>query len=181
VNAQAYHFRDSEDLTAVPKFKFNCIHDLESTWWIALWVLFYHTPLDDKEDRTTQIKHANTLFSPVGKSGGRFTVFLQGATMMNIIPSLNPTFQAAANELIVARQLLVKRYKIAEAGPSINEKAFDDLHKELGAIWQRCRDTFHDIEYRWALSSSSKRGASKRGATDVPDSFSQPSKKPRIR
>jgi hypothetical protein len=25
-----------------PPFKFNCIHDLESVWWIALWVLFLH-------------------------------------------------------------------------------------------------------------------------------------------
>jgi hypothetical protein len=40
VNEHTYLFRDPQENSDGPVFKFNCIHDLESTWWIALLVLF---------------------------------------------------------------------------------------------------------------------------------------------
>jgi Fungal protein kinase len=175
VNGRTYLFRDAEDESEGPVFKFNCIHDLESTWWIALWVLFHHTPLDDEEDRKDQVVHAASLFPAVGTSLVRVAVFTQGRNIRKNLPSLHPSFRPATERLIVARKLLVQRYKIAEAGPSINEDAFDGLHQEMAAIWQGCRDEFPDIGYRWVLSS-------KHGATDDPDSAPQPSsKKLRIR
>jgi hypothetical protein len=171
VNRRRYLFGDPEDDSPSPEFKFNCIHVLESTWWIALWVLFHHTPLDDQEDRSPQIIHATKLFPPVGPSLDQVDVFLQGGTVRDIMPSLNLTFQTAAERLIEARKLLVRRYRMAEEGPSINEGAFEGLHQQLGAIWQACRDEFQDIEYRWVLSS-------KPGAKNDPQQ--PPSKKPRL-
>jgi len=171
VNRQRYLFRDPEDDSPRPDFKFNCIHDLESTWWIALWVLFHHTSLDDQEDRSAQIIHATKLFPSVGPSLDRVDVFLQGDTVRDIAPSLNLTFQTAAKRLIDARKLLVRRYRMAEEGPSINTDAFEGLHQKLEAIWQMCRNEFQDIEYRWVLSSEP-------GAKNDPQQ--PPSKKPKL-
>ena len=63
-----------------PLFKFKCLHDLESTWWIALWVLFHHVPLGDdgEEDHSAQIKHAAELFPSVGISSSRAYTFTGG-------------------------------------------------------------------------------------------------------
>jgi hypothetical protein len=175
-----------EDDSKGPPFKFNCIHDLESTWWIALWVLTHHTPLplsssstSTSSEHNTEIQkiHATTLFPPIGWSSIyiRACALLQGATIREIIPSLHPSFHHAAERLLDARRLLVRRYKIAEAGPAINEDAFEGVHRELGDIWRGCRDEFGDVGYRWVWESE-------HGLTNDPGSFSEPeSKKLRIR
>jgi hypothetical protein len=152
MHAQAYLFRSTTDPSRGPVFKFNCIHDAESTWWIALWVLFHHIPLDDKEDHRDQIVQAARLFPPVGSSPDRVPAFSQARKLWDCMPYLSPVFQPALRRLMEARTLLAQHYHDAERGPSIDESAFDGLHKQLETIWQRCLDEFQDIEYRWILS-----------------------------
>ncbi|KAF9240840.1 hypothetical protein BU15DRAFT_73700 [Melanogaster broomeanus] len=61
VEAQAYRFLSSSTVTeddifklvappiAQPPFRANPLHDLESSWWILMWVLYYHV---DSKTRT---------------------------------------------------------------------------------------------------------------------------------
>jgi hypothetical protein len=127
-------------------FKFNCIHDLESTWWIALWVLFHHTPRDDKEDRSAQIARATRLFPPTGSSNDRITAFVLGILEFEV---LHPAFQRLAEYLITARRLLVERYQKAEKESSIDATAFVGLHEKLRAIWQNALEASEGIQYQF--------------------------------
>jgi hypothetical protein len=154
-----------------PPFKFNCIHDLESVWWIALWVLFLHVPLGDDKDRSAQILKAAELFPSVGGSSSRVTAFTGG--IQDFLQLLAPAFQPSARRLIEARALLVRRYRRAEKGSSINETAFDGIHKNLRAIWRKARIESKGINYAFVLPA-------KHGATEEPPDLPGLSKRPKI-
>jgi hypothetical protein len=140
-----------------PPFKFNCLHDLESAWWIALCVLFHHVPLGDVEDHSAQTKHAAELFPSVGSSSSRANAFLGGIKRFR--QHLPLAFWPSVENLSRAQGLLVRRYKRAEKGSSINEAAFVDIHKKLRDIWLKARKNSKAIDYRFVLQA-------KRGATD---------------
>jgi len=160
--------KDNKDDSLQPPFKFNCLHDLESAWWIALWVLFHHVPLGDDGDHSAQTKHAAELFPSVGPSSSRGTTFTGG--IKRLIQYLPQAFQQSARHLSNARSLLVYHYKLAEKGSSINETAFVGIHEDLRAIWLKARNESTAIEYTSALHA-------KRGATDE---ASGSSKRPKI-
>jgi hypothetical protein len=176
VRDRRYLFRDETfdaNLSSHHALKFNCLHDLESVWWIAVWVLFHHTPMDNKEDCSTQILRAAQLFPPAGNSEMRVGAFLAG-TIRYIVGDLAPAFQPGAIKMLDARTQLILCYKAAEKGSPIDEIVFNGIHESLVAIWQKARDESRHIEYRFALWTP------KRGATEEPTSDPQgPSKKSR--
>ena len=180
VRQQRYLFRyknydedgNYDEVEVLPPFKFNCIHDLESVWWIALWVLFHHAPVDDKEDRNVQILHASQMFPSVGSSMERLDAFV-GEGVRDFIKDLAPTFRPIAKKLIDAVRLLIRCYIAAEKGPAINETAFNGIHQKLVVILQEIRDMSQHINYKFVLPA--KRGATEEPTSDRPG----PSKRPR--
>jgi Fungal protein kinase len=148
VTQREYIFDDSSH--PLPNFRFNCIHDLESCWWIALWVLFHHIPLVD-DGHPNQVRHADELFPTLGVSSSRVLAFISRSALEKRLADLPPTFQKEINFILRARELLVDRYTAAEKGPSINENVFINLHQELVHIWIEARDGAGDVTYNWVL------------------------------
>ena len=66
--------KDDKYCGSPPLFKFNCLHDLESAWWIALWILFHHVPLRDDGVHTAQTEHAAEQFPSVRTSSSRCVI-----------------------------------------------------------------------------------------------------------
>jgi hypothetical protein len=162
---------DNDDNDVQAPFKFNCLHDLESAWWIALWVLFHHIPLGDDEDHSAQTEQAAELFPSVGTSSSRIFTFMKG--IKPLIQYLPRAFQLSARDLIKARAGLVHHYKLAEKGSSINETAFVGIHEKLRAIWLKAQSESTDIEYTFVPQA-------KRGATDEASAIPGSSKRPKI-
>jgi len=148
VSNQTYLFRDRKGKGYPPGFRFNTIHDLESTWWIAFWVLCHHVPQDDNGERNEQLNDATELFPPTGTSSKRLVAFVHGGLTSTIV-LLPPVFQENAQWLINARDLLVDRYTTAERGSQIDETAFDNLHEELAQIWAQAKEASSGVKYRF--------------------------------
>jgi hypothetical protein len=99
--------------------------------------IFLHVPLDNDKDCSAQILKVAELFPSVGGSL-RLGGFIGGIKVLK--QDLAPAFQRSFRHLIKAQGLLVYHYKLAEKRSSINEAAFDGIHKKLRAIWQKGRN-----------------------------------------
>jgi hypothetical protein len=119
--------------TEVP-FSHNHLHDLESLWWVAVWILFYnHFSKEETSSRSVtlhdaeqRLRLAQTLFPPVRGSDtcrdGFQTVFQKKYYKL---PEDNRPFGA---NLDVIRQLLITQYNDVEANlpESIDPDSSDD-------------------------------------------------------
>ncbi|KAF8841825.1 hypothetical protein BDN67DRAFT_1010350 [Paxillus ammoniavirescens] len=119
VQSQNYHFlQDSPELmdtsktdTPVqldPPFRANSLHDLESSWWILMWVLHYHvderTPVLSPEQEIQYRKH----FPGLGRTR------LPSLTDSVRVKSLPETFRLAASMANRIRSALQHFYRQAE-------------------------------------------------------------------
>ncbi|KAI6106368.1 hypothetical protein EDD16DRAFT_1745599 [Pisolithus croceorrhizus] len=86
VKVQKYLFTDSNALDEdfmleeqIPlSFKFNPLHDMESIWWIATWILYYHVGEEGCQLSSDQIKCFLELFP--GQLDSRTSAFLAPLT-----------------------------------------------------------------------------------------------------
>lgn len=112
-----------------PNFTFNDLHDLESIWWVLVWILFF------KDDcvRNPQLRLAPTrqrrmesLFSR-GRNYAPRNELLTGITDLSNpnVTALPRYFKPAISMLVAASRLLVNAYHQAELNvPNINVDAF---------------------------------------------------------
>jgi serine/threonine protein kinase len=152
---RSYLFRGHKANRNAPLFRFNCIHDLESTWWIAFWILCHHVPVEDNEERNEQLKHATDLFPPTGTSPKGLIAFVNGGFTATI-DLLPHAFRDNAQWLSDAHDLLVDRYTQAEVGSQIDGTAFNDLHLELAQIWEQAQAASAGLKYKFLPTT--KRG-----------------------
>jgi hypothetical protein len=120
--------------TAVP-FIPNHLHDLESLWWVAVWVVFYYyfsegtTPRDRRtlQDAEDQLNLAKILF-PLGSDRASLRDGLQNEGWFKKTCARLPTNKKAASfGLNILRGLLISHYKAIEANyPLIEPKASKD-------------------------------------------------------
>jgi hypothetical protein len=71
--SQTLDISDLELEVAVLPFRYNPLHDVESIWWIGVWLLFCHrdtatTVETSLEDAQAQLLHVQKLFPRVLKS-----------------------------------------------------------------------------------------------------------------
>jgi len=76
-------------------FRHNCLHDLESTWWIALWTTYVFAPSAPSEQ---DVIYFHQLFPPLHVQGLRTSIghlIIQGSELLDIRPEQNkPIFDA---------------------------------------------------------------------------------------
>jgi hypothetical protein len=113
-------------------FSYNHLHDLESLWWIAVWVVFYNhfsegTTSPDRpsltlQDASRQFNLAETLFPLALESTTREHVFQKDKDFLKKCEGLPRNRKAICLLLDFLRQLLISNYKIVEANhpPSVN-------------------------------------------------------------
>lgn len=96
VESETYSFLPPSDLssdTAIefPVFRYNFLHDLESLWWVALWMIFNHR--DDRDDAAhsnaeRQAGCARMLFPRITLPYGRLSVLQNNATLYRAMANL---------------------------------------------------------------------------------------------
>jgi hypothetical protein len=154
-----YMFTPDNAQVDPPRFKFNRIHDLESIWWIAVWILFYHVPQIERGDldaQDAQASQASELF-PVGSSIHRYSFLCQSRNIVKRFKVLPPAFQLCLNAILDARDIITNAYKIAEQGNVINEAAFDNVHKQLARIWRTEAGRVNHISYSYIWPSHNRK------------------------
>jgi len=130
----------------------NYLHDAESLWWIACWFLLATHPVEEQEE---QEEHKEL------QSLGRrrlYDHFFPADILKRGIPSQNPfirppdpnppfgppdsavlpaAYQRSFNFVLNdSRDLLVERYRKAEAPEEFDASAMDDVFQEAFVIWR---------------------------------------------
>jgi hypothetical protein len=107
--------------TEVPFFP-NHLHDLESLWWVAVWVVFFNyfsvgeTPPVTSEDTTEQLRLTRRLFPPLLNIGTRRDVFQLDGLFLGAYAELPRNKKATRRTLNFLRQLLIDQYTHIEKG-----------------------------------------------------------------
>lgn len=145
-----------QNVTAPVPFSHNHLHDLESLWWVAVWVVFYNyflkvpllddRPLFKLTDVEKQLKLARTLFPPIPKSVDRrdgFQTSFQDACVG--LPSNKKTI---CDHLDSAREILIEHYKIVESAlpRSIEPNSSkDEIYEDFTTLFSASRDASRDM------------------------------------
>ncbi|KAI6110909.1 hypothetical protein EDD16DRAFT_1522009 [Pisolithus croceorrhizus] len=104
-------------------FRFNPLHDVESIWWIATWILYYHVDEKGRQLSTDQIRCFRELFP--GRLNSRTSAFL--APLADAV--LPTPFQTAAHIVEDMRDQLRIAYTASETNmPPVYDDALEMLH-----------------------------------------------------
>jgi hypothetical protein len=148
VDSQAYTFLPVSPVSSdfliqetppLPPFRQNYLHDLESIWWIAAFILFCCRDKSEEEEWSEQEAHQVTeqlqvvhqMFPRVLHSASRHRIFTVSSVFTHLIKHLPSAFLPVASRLDGARGVLVERYMIAEAGSVIDEAAFIGIDQQM--------------------------------------------------
>jgi len=132
------------------------LHDLESLWWVAVWIVFYnefcarsgsdadaHPNLKDIE---RQLEAARFLFPSVLNHTGRQNTFQVELSFSEIYQRLPPLKHTACYYLDVLRRNLIGQYKKVEVTlphsidvPAIKDDIYDAFHSAF--------DMFQESEF----------------------------------
>jgi hypothetical protein len=154
--SERYEFRpptlfaeDAEGPLPTPVFHYNPLHDLESMWRVALWMLFNHR---DNRDEVVQLsvdrqtKYARMFFPGILNQSGRMNVLKDDQVLPEAILSLPVSFKAAAIRLEMVRQGLVKCYRRVEAAAEINPVPFPDINTLFLDELKKARDRSGEVQ-----------------------------------
>jgi hypothetical protein len=102
-------------------FSHNHLHDLESLWWVAVWVVFHNhfsdgAPSFTLQDAEAQCKLARTLFPLVLESSARRQSFQTPGSFKHTCDALSRNKKAICVRLDGLRRLLINHYSAVEAG-----------------------------------------------------------------
>ena len=143
--------------TEVP-FSHNHLHDLESLWWVAVWVVFYNyfsegRPPPDHPSFTLghakeHLKLAETLFPPALDNATRRDGFQTPKTFQNTCDGLPRNKKPIYDRLNLIRRLLLKHYRIIEAGYPLSvdpSSSIDDIYDEFTRLFSKSKTDCHDL------------------------------------
>ncbi|KAN0109363.1 hypothetical protein V8E52_009407 [Russula decolorans] len=133
-------------------FYHNHLHDLESLWWVAVWVVFYNNFLEETpsqrpstlKDAQDQLKLAGTFFprtldSAIRRDGLRTRKFLKKCD------DLPRNKKLIYDRLNLLRRLLISHYTVIEANypksvdPSSSK---DDIYDEFIRLFSKTRTDY---------------------------------------
>ena len=149
--------RQEMDQNIVP-FSHNHLHDLESLWWVAVWVVFYNnfseeTPSHDRPPFTSknaedQIDLAKTLFPSVLKDSIRHIAFSQPDAFLDMCKDLPGNKRDICSGLDALREYLVTHYRAVEAGypHSVDPKSSgDDIYDDFTELFSTLKTMFNGM------------------------------------
>ncbi|KAI5115423.1 hypothetical protein M0805_004010 [Coniferiporia weirii] len=139
---------------------YNCLHDMESIWWTAIWIPFLHEDSSEKSrrseaDRLGQVETANMLFPQQLYSTKRHDFFTSGFAFDRRTWCLPQSFKDVVEHLGSLRGMLRIRNTQAEATlPKIDKKAFKRVHGVFAQTLRATRDEAYNIEIERIVKSS---------------------------
>jgi Fungal protein kinase len=144
-----------QNVTASVPFSHNHLHDLESLWWVAVWMVFYNyfsevLLSDDRPLKLTdvekQLKLARTLFPLSLKSFDRLVGFQ--TSFRDTCVGLPSNKKTICYHLDSARAILIKHYKIVESTlpQSIEPNASkNEIYEDFTKFFSASRDASRDM------------------------------------
>jgi hypothetical protein len=166
--------------TVVP-FSHNHLHDLESLWWVAVWVVFYNyfsdgTPSPDQPsytlgDAENHLDQAQILFPRVLNSGDRRDGFQTRTLFQETCDRLPRNKKPIYARLDLLRRLLMKHYTVIEAGYPLSvdpNSSGDNIYDEFTRLFSKSKtesldlvlDFIPDICAKLSKEENSKRARS---------------------
>ncbi|KAL5532038.1 hypothetical protein ACEPAF_5602 [Sanghuangporus sanghuang] len=130
-----------------PDFVQNEAHDIESLWWISIYILFFNG--DVAHEETGQQRHARKVWIqrifPSGFSTTRQHFLIDEKEFHEGVSWLPATFREPADELDSLRDCLVGCYHEFEAAfPRIYKEVFSDLNDQAIDIFELCMGSATD-------------------------------------
>jgi hypothetical protein len=147
---------DEQDSDSIVKpriaWSHNHLHDLESLWWVAVWIVFYNEfskpgqsdvePLSDLEIAKSQLALARTIFPLVIDNVTRRDIFCTHSAFKVTYRKLPRIKQAICKQLESAREELIFHYQSVENSlpDSVNPEASKDrIYAKFGRMFDKAR------------------------------------------
>jgi hypothetical protein len=171
ISRKSYRFfgTDSDDsfdhMEPTYPFKHNPIHDLESLWWIAIWILTAKAPFGSTYNKDQNAWHWSIFYSQVE----RHSILTYKAPFLHFIKTLPLPFREVGFRLASLRSSLVNSYQTAERSYEVlDDRPFADSElpktfvERLAEVVQTCPDVKLDSLQKSPLSviPQNKRDAS---------------------
>jgi hypothetical protein len=152
---------EGEPESQVP-FSHNHLHDLESLWWVAVWVVFYNnfskgTPSPDcpsltRQDVESQLDLAETLFPATSRSTDRQNSFQLPNSFRDTCNQLPENKKAICRGLNVLRRLLISHYSVIEAKhpESVDPESSDDeIYDHFIHLFSNLKILSHNVKLEY--------------------------------
>ena len=137
--SQTYQFapQDIEEASS-PPFRMNLLHDLESQWWTATWILFFHTDANSPTQALDQQQQSYyQAFPPMSNTGDRLNFFKLRNVLLQAYETLSETYRDRCRCVLNLARSLCNFYRQAEKSyPDISIK--DDLLEEAHKTTSEC-------------------------------------------
>lgn len=190
-----------------PPFTYNPLHDFESIWWLAVWLLFYREVAPDGDDEAldeeeyriveNQRREAYKLFH---QEDCRSMALTYNGFFSGSIGFLHPSVQAAGYGLEISRAALVNAYTLAEqnrnpidytlAGEGVYENVAQGFFQAVSALGGEDikvrpfgkllrKHVSPSLSSSSSATSSSKRSRDDTAGSPVPESAGPPRKRAR--
>src|ERR1700691_3780472 len=140
---------------AVP-FSHNHIHDLESLWWVAVWMVFYNhfsksqqsseEPLFSLLDAQRQLELAGTLFPTYMKSIDRRDGFQR--SFLKTCGDLPSSKKAICAYLNALRRIIIRNYVLIESKlpQTVDLSAsMDDIYQKFNEVFATSKEKYSDF------------------------------------
>ena len=134
-------------------FFHNHLHDLESLWWVAVWVVFYNhfSPSGDQftlRDAEDQLKKARILFPPMVGSTTRRDAFQGSELFKKACDLLHPNKKSVYLGLKILREQLIKHYNAVEKELPLSirlEFSEDDIYDDFAGLFLNLKEDSPDL------------------------------------
>jgi hypothetical protein len=132
--------RIKEELLIDLPFCYNAIHDIESAWWVGVWMLFFHMPkgyIESNQISRERQRQTDRLFSGTFTFGHRLHVLeSEGTFVKSTVGWASKEWSPAVGVFDRVRRLLLKIYRNLE-------ETFPDGLGKLSEKAQACQDGHH--------------------------------------
>lgn len=112
VASKTYRFLPNE-VVMPPIFCYNFLHELESVWWITIWMLFFHYPDPNVTGRLDQVRAVWELFPCYDHQSIldlRTSYICQSGKIEGIVANLHVDLRPYGNKLNKLRNSLLEAY-----------------------------------------------------------------------
>jgi hypothetical protein len=148
VKDQRYHFLSAvleNDLTDI-QFRYNPLHDIESTWWVAVCQLLTNRPRNDESDPSAQIKEVTSLFTRHAEKSNRIDFFRRKATFFRVGRAMPVALEPLWTLLDKSRQVIKTAYENAETKYPPNIESLE-IHENVFSLFEEMgRERSHHLK-----------------------------------
>ena len=134
------------------QFYHNHLHDLESLWWVTVWIAFYNNFLEGEsshdqpspslQDTKEQLRLAGTLFPRSLENKTRLLIFQGPTDFPETCDNLSSNKNDLCSDLNFLRLLLLEHYRAVEAG----YPASVDPDSSKYSIYEEFSQAFKDLK-----------------------------------